>query len=217
MSIVFKWPSGPEEVIVTGTFDNWSQQLPLIKQNDGNFELEVPLPTNEEKVEFKFVVDGEWKVSDDYWTVVDDLGNVNNYVEVGESGVKSKGVDDRGVVGKTIIPESGLSVKKEEDVVSDIPSAGVEPTTATAGVGETKPEENAPVPEEIAGASAGGSAGGSAGENAGAVSAKDAGKEKQRKYVKRVAKKSEGKVDDTDKDDAKKGKKKSIFSRLLKK
>ncbi|ODV77859.1 carbohydrate-binding module family 48 protein [Suhomyces tanzawaensis NRRL Y-17324] len=35
-SYTFKWPKGPSDVILTGTFDNWSKSLPLVKQADGS-------------------------------------------------------------------------------------------------------------------------------------------------------------------------------------
>ncbi|TID20346.1 hypothetical protein CANINC_003639 [Pichia inconspicua] len=229
MSIVFRWPSGPKEVIVTGTFDDWSKQFALIKQNDGNFELEVPLPNTEDKIEFKFIVDGEWTISEDYWTVVDESGNVNNYVEVNGGTVKSKDIDHRGIVGKTIIPESGLSIRGEdkvEDKVEDkdakVPLAGVEPASAEEKVANSaaEKEETAKEEEEKRGA-------------VGNVGAKDkdapAPREKERKYVKRVVKSSssgDGKTDgdntqtnkgSVNNSDNKKDKKKSFFSRILKK
>ncbi|GMM30271.1 Crp1 protein [Martiniozyma asiatica (nom. inval.)] len=106
-SFTFTWPADPsvKDVIVTGTFDNWSQSLPLVKTSDGSWSLEVPLPSETEKFEFKFVLNGtEWVTSDKYWTVADDNDNLNNYVELKDGDVKTK----------TIIPESGLSMGKTE-------------------------------------------------------------------------------------------------------
>ncbi|KAJ3255728.1 hypothetical protein HK103_006095 [Boothiomyces macroporosus] len=59
------------KVIVTGDFDNWSQSVELVPV-DGVFEAEIPAGV------FKFVVDGEWKVSQDYEVVTDEQGNQNN-------------------------------------------------------------------------------------------------------------------------------------------
>lgn len=140
MSVVFEWPSGPNEVIVTGTFDAWSQQVALIKGRDGRFSIEVPMVTEaEDRVEFKFIVDGKWVVSDDYWTVVDEEGNVNNYIEVGAGGVKSKGFEINGDVGKTVIPESGLmqATHAEEPVEEE--------TAEEAAAEEESVEEETPV------------------------------------------------------------------------
>lgn len=114
-----------KDVIVTGTFDNWSKTLPLVKTPKGTFELEVPIKTSGDstKIEFKFVInDSEWVTSDEYWTVIDETGNVNNYIEFGRNGELVKGDKltagktelgktqlGKTEVGKTIIPESGLS------------------------------------------------------------------------------------------------------------
>lgn len=110
-----------KDVIVTGTFDNWSKTLPLVKRPDGSFELEVPLAKGTEKIEFKFVLNGdEWVTSDAYWTVVDDTGNTNNYIEFAPDGTVLKaeknlgktefGKTESGKTTTTIIPESGLSM-----------------------------------------------------------------------------------------------------------
>ena len=111
-----------KDVIVTGTFDNWSKTLPLVKRPDGSFELEVPLAKGTEKIEFKFVLNGdEWVTSDTYWTVVDETGNTNNYIEFAKDGSVLKAEKNVGKTefgktenGKTtyptIIPESGLSM-----------------------------------------------------------------------------------------------------------
>ncbi|GMG28339.1 unnamed protein product [Ambrosiozyma monospora] len=77
-TFTFTWPSGPKDVIVTGTFDDWSKTLPLVKQADGSFELTVPFPKDQEKILFKFVVDGEWATSKTYKHEPDTSGHLNN-------------------------------------------------------------------------------------------------------------------------------------------
>ncbi|ODQ79656.1 carbohydrate-binding module family 48 protein [Babjeviella inositovora NRRL Y-12698] len=75
----FSWPAGPKEVIVTGTFDNWSKQYHLVKQADGSFELEVPLQkVDEDRIAYKYVVDDEWTVSPTSAIEKDDAGIENN-------------------------------------------------------------------------------------------------------------------------------------------
>ena len=110
------------DIIVTGTFDNWSKTLPLVKRPDGSFELEVPIPKELKTVEFKFVLnDKEWVTSDEYWTIIDETGNKNNYIEFDDSGKIIKGSKNDAInggkteagkteMGKTIIPESGLAM-----------------------------------------------------------------------------------------------------------
>ncbi|CCH43461.1 hypothetical protein BN7_3011 [Wickerhamomyces ciferrii] len=75
-------PKGPQEVILTGTFDSWSSSLPLVKTSKGDFEITLPLKKEQQqddKVEFKFIVDGNWTTNDSYETI-DDNGNLNNVI-----------------------------------------------------------------------------------------------------------------------------------------
>ncbi|KAI5962164.1 CRP1 [Candida pseudojiufengensis] len=100
----FKWPKGPEDVIVTGTFDNWSQSLPLVKQVDGSFSIQVPLPPKKETIFYKYVVDGKWEVNPDEKITKDFEGNDNNILE-------AEDLVDLLVVPGALIPESGLKTK----------------------------------------------------------------------------------------------------------
>ncbi|KAK6205102.1 regulation of G-protein function [Scheffersomyces amazonensis] len=80
-SYTFSWPKGPQEVILTGTFDNWSKSFPLVKETDGSFSLTVPLPKSSEPILYKYVVDGEWLVSSTQRISKDESGNENNVLE----------------------------------------------------------------------------------------------------------------------------------------
>ena len=91
-------PKGPEEVILTGTFDNWSKSLFLVKQANGSFELTVPLPSSSGKLLYKYVVDGEWKLSPDDRIEKDESGIENNVLEESDFTTASKG---------SAIPEAG--------------------------------------------------------------------------------------------------------------
>ncbi|KAI6047030.1 hypothetical protein EDC04DRAFT_2886859 [Pisolithus marmoratus] len=58
------WPhTGPNDVIATGTFDQWSASIHLVK-GDAGFHGTVKLPWGE-KVAYKFIVDGYWFCRDD--------------------------------------------------------------------------------------------------------------------------------------------------------
>ncbi|CAG7849223.1 SubName: Full=Uncharacterized protein {ECO:0000313/EMBL:CCA67999.1} [Serendipita indica DSM 11827] len=72
----FTWPAGPSKVVVTGPFDGWSGSTILTKSNDG-FSVVVKLPWNE-KVPYKFIVDGQWTVAASEPTERDGSGNINN-------------------------------------------------------------------------------------------------------------------------------------------
>ncbi|UZJ54613.1 hypothetical protein CBS101457_003933 [Exobasidium rhododendri] len=77
----FSWPSGPHTVQVSGDWDNWTEKITLDKQTDGSFSKQISLPSNN-KVHYKYVVDGNWTTSSTS-PLVDDAGNQNNVVEVG--------------------------------------------------------------------------------------------------------------------------------------
>lgn len=107
-------PAGPSEVIVTGTFDNWTQSLPLVKTSKGDFEITLPLQqkNGEDKVSFKFVVDGDWHTSDEY-EIEHDNGHSNN-----------------------VIFFSNLIDEKKKEV--RIPESGGLPITTASSEGESK-------------------------------------------------------------------------------
>ncbi|CAI5757234.1 unnamed protein product [Candida verbasci] len=98
----FRWPEGPNDVIVTGTFDNWSKSLPLVKQGDGSFSLQVPLPPVKEHIYYKYVVDGEWEVNPNEKSTKDSEGNYNNWIEADD-------LKELLVMPGAIIPETGLA------------------------------------------------------------------------------------------------------------
>ncbi|KAI9715194.1 MAG: hypothetical protein M1828_001020 [Chrysothrix sp. TS-e1954] len=76
-SYVFKWEHPASEVHVTGTFDNWSKSVELKKEN-GAFQKMVSLPSADEDVYYKFVVDDKWITDHTAPSEKDSLGNVNN-------------------------------------------------------------------------------------------------------------------------------------------
>jgi hypothetical protein len=135
-------PAGPSEVIVTGTFDNWSQSLPLVKTSKGDFEITLPLkPENaaDERVVFKFVVDGEWKTSQEY-EIANEDGNINNIIYY--SNLTTDSTTAR-------IPESGglfVGVTNDKASTTVLPSSeGQQDTRATGEPGIVIPSN----PQEI--------------------------------------------------------------------
>lgn len=75
------WPHlGPNDVIVTGTFDQWSASIHLVKGDTG-FHGMVKLPWGE-KIAYKFIVDGYWSCRDDQPMENDGSGNTNNILYV---------------------------------------------------------------------------------------------------------------------------------------
>ncbi|KAK0490671.1 hypothetical protein IW261DRAFT_1433403 [Armillaria novae-zelandiae] len=66
----------PGSVIVTGTFDQWSSSIRLAKDSSG-FKGSTQIPWDE-KIAYKFIVDGEWSIAPSQPTETDSSGNVNN-------------------------------------------------------------------------------------------------------------------------------------------
>ena len=111
---VFTWPEGPQDVILTGEFDNWKGSIPLVKQANGSFKLSFPIESTHKFI-FKFIVDGEWTVSDSYKKEADAGGIENNYLDT-EDIVAANSNDTR-------IPESGgLSMENNSGTVTPTPT-----------------------------------------------------------------------------------------------
>ncbi|KAL3229241.1 Cruciform DNA-recognizing protein 1 [Nakaseomyces bracarensis] len=105
-SFTFDWPKGPSEVLITGSFDGWQNKVPLVRQADGSHTITVPLKFDKDhqKVFFKFIVDGEWLISNEYKKEFDNNGFENNFVEVAD--VRDLLKDQTKGMGSRI-PESG--------------------------------------------------------------------------------------------------------------
>lgn len=142
----FEWPAGPEEVIVTGEFDQWKGSLPLLQTSSGDFELTFPVkvPADKDRVFFKFIVDGNWVTSDAYSKGFDENGIENNFISKSEA----QTLNENPVAAK--IPEAGgltcstASARKDED---DIPEPGAYPKTTE--VSKTVDPAPAPIPAPI--------------------------------------------------------------------
>jgi hypothetical protein len=67
---------------VTGTFDQWSSSICLVK-GDAGFSGTVKVPWGE-KVTYKFIVDGHWQCREDRPQEKDGHGNVNNVLQTPE-------------------------------------------------------------------------------------------------------------------------------------
>ncbi|KAF8965989.1 Beta subunit 1 of SnRK1 [Entomortierella lignicola] len=77
---MFIWSHGGNFVKVTGSFDSWQGTLELRKIGD-EFTGAVDLDRRQ-AIQFKFIVDGAWRCSDDYPMDYDNSGNMNNVLHV---------------------------------------------------------------------------------------------------------------------------------------
>lgn len=75
------WNHGGKKVQVTGEFDNWSVSVDMVQDTENTNRHVAMIPMDSTKdIEFKFIVDGEWKFAMDLPHRTDWRGNVNNVV-----------------------------------------------------------------------------------------------------------------------------------------
>ncbi|KAG8529586.1 uncharacterized protein KY384_006223 [Bacidia gigantensis] len=126
-SFVFRWSHPASDVHVTGTFDDWSKSVELEKK-DGIFEKKVDLPSADQKIYYKFVVDGNWTTDHTAPQETDESSNINNVLlpeHISKAGAMS------GVEGATI---SGVGPDSTTaQLAGKVPKEpGHEKTTSTA-------------------------------------------------------------------------------------
>ncbi|KAI8918883.1 hypothetical protein BC831DRAFT_482021 [Entophlyctis helioformis] len=118
--IMIGWPHGGRTVYLTGTFNNWRQKIRLSKSTD-EFSTIVDMAAGTHR--FKFIVDDEWKCSEDLPIASDPDGNLVNYLEVvdEEGDQQGDGLDGLSRLGD----EPGPPIRSEspvESYTSTIPS-----------------------------------------------------------------------------------------------
>ncbi|KAI8381518.1 immunoglobulin E-set, partial [Radiomyces spectabilis] len=76
---IITWTQGGQNVYVTGTFNGWKHKIKLVKSTQ-DFSAVLDLPPGTHRL--KFIVDDEWKCSNDMETATDPEGNLVNYLQV---------------------------------------------------------------------------------------------------------------------------------------
>uniref|UniRef100_W5M068 5'-AMP-activated protein kinase subunit beta-1 n=1 Tax=Lepisosteus oculatus TaxID=7918 RepID=W5M068_LEPOC len=76
---VFRWTGAGKDVFVSGSFNNWVSKIPLTRSQN-NFVAIVDLPEGEHQ--YKFYVDGQWTHDPSEPVVTNQLGTVNNLIQV---------------------------------------------------------------------------------------------------------------------------------------
>lgn len=144
----FKWPYAAENVIVTGSFDDWSKSVTLDKVGD-SFVKSVDLPESTDKIQYKYVVDGEWKTNDQAPTEDDGKGQVNN-VLTPEDLVKSAPattalLSSAAPTSTTSALAAGAPIETKRNTTTAAPAAAilssVTPTSTTADLAKDAPLE----------------------------------------------------------------------------
>ncbi|XP_062438087.1 5'-AMP-activated protein kinase subunit beta-2 isoform X1 [Rhea pennata] len=79
---VIRWADGGKEVFISGSFNNWSAKIPLIKSHN-DFVAILDLPEGEHQ--YKFFVDGQWVHDPSEPVVTSQMGTINNLIHVKKS------------------------------------------------------------------------------------------------------------------------------------
>ncbi|KAG0763989.1 hypothetical protein G6F57_007785 [Rhizopus arrhizus] len=113
---IITWTQGGNNVYVTGTFNGWKHKIKLVKStHDFNAVLELPPGTHR----LKFIVDDEWKCSNDLETATDPDGNLVNYLQVMDEEQQDEEEEDDDLVStstndeySSIIPPELLKISE---------------------------------------------------------------------------------------------------------
>ena len=77
----FIWDEGGNDVKLIGSFSNWKDTFEMKKdKRDNIFKISIPL--NNGIYIYKFIVDGEWKYSNNQPIKKDNDGNINNFLDL---------------------------------------------------------------------------------------------------------------------------------------
>lgn len=78
--LVFTWKYGGQSVLLAGTFNNWSEKLPM-QESHGDFTCIQSLQPG--LYYYRYIVDGKWQTDPTVPMVADANGEYSNVVEVG--------------------------------------------------------------------------------------------------------------------------------------
>ncbi|KAG7153476.1 5'-AMP-activated protein kinase subunit beta-1-like [Homarus americanus] len=81
LPFVIKWGGGGNTVSIAGTFNEW-QPIQMVK-SEKDFVAIVDLPEGQH--EYKFLVDGEWKMNQNEKSCTNEVGTQNNTITINES------------------------------------------------------------------------------------------------------------------------------------
>lgn len=81
---VFKWDGGGKDVYISGTFNGWRSKIPMVRSSSKHsFYTIIDLPLGEHQ--YKFIVDGHWKLDQNQPIYTSPTGVQNNRISVKES------------------------------------------------------------------------------------------------------------------------------------
>ncbi|KAE8151001.1 hypothetical protein BDV25DRAFT_153363 [Aspergillus avenaceus] len=154
-SYTFRWPHTADEVFVTGTFDDWGKTVKLDRKGD-IFEKEISLPLTDEKLHYKFVVDGFWTTDHSVPEEDDGNHNINNvlYPDQIQKEPNTTTFQNGSTVMAGVTPDSttaalagGVPKQSGKEPVGDAIFSSTAPGSTTADLAKNAPlEQRANVP-----------------------------------------------------------------------
>lgn len=82
VNAVFRWNAKAENVYLSGSYDNWNTKLPMVKSGTEFFTIRELL---QGRHEYRFLVDGEWKVDINEPVVCSPEGCQSNVLTISKS------------------------------------------------------------------------------------------------------------------------------------
>lgn len=101
---IFQWNGGGKNVFITGSWDNFTERLPMESLRPGSYRIVLPIPYNQ-RVEYCFYVDGVRRVASDVPAHVNKNGEHVN-IKHGDPTITHKS----GRVSKILSKISGLDL-----------------------------------------------------------------------------------------------------------
>jgi hypothetical protein len=148
----FEWPYDGNTVSVVGSFTNWQNPIPMIKDPSGIFQIEIDLEPG--TYDYKFIIDGRrWCYDILKPTKADERGNRNNVIIV------DRGSGARGGVKKEVreVPKEAPKKEEKEEAAPETtqPESGRkerqqrQPRPQKERPPKGQPQPEGPPPEEV--------------------------------------------------------------------
>lgn len=86
---IFQWKEDNCELVyLSGSFVNWKQLLLMTKNENGIYSITLPLPKG--IYQYKFKINEEWKINNDFPVMNDNQGNQNNFIDTTQQKSRSE-------------------------------------------------------------------------------------------------------------------------------
>lgn len=107
----FIWDEGGNNVKLIGSFSNWKEEYKMEKDEKSQI-YKFSLQLNNDKYQYKYIVDGIWKYSKKQKTIDDGRGNINNILDLTD--VKQKEEIKNNISNKRNNKNQNKNSKKKE-------------------------------------------------------------------------------------------------------